>query len=216
MSKKTKEKPQEEKIEAAVKPTPEIQTKPNSEPLGLAGFNFEEFESLPTDASIKTKRELSMIPIKKPNAQQWFQIHPKWVCTWNVVIWKEDQNIFVVPRKMIPECSGQTKSVKFYVGIYPNSGVFLFPIPEADEDGKRNSWHESAEQVVLAARKGWRRMEPDRATSSYRIISPESKLDDPDWPPMSKMQIFEMAFKGAIIDSADHPVLKALRGKQLL
>jgi len=81
MSKKTKEKPQEVKIEAAVEPTPTSPTKPNQESFGLAGFNFEEFESLPTDASIKTKRELSMIPIKKPNAQQWFQIHPEWSCT---------------------------------------------------------------------------------------------------------------------------------------
>jgi hypothetical protein len=50
------------------------------------------------------------------------------------------------------------------------------------------------------------------ALSAYRIVVAEGTLPDPVWPDLTLSEILAIAFKDRIIDHADHPVLRRLRG----
>jgi len=46
----------------------------------------------------------------------------------------------------------------------------------------------------------------------YAIELPERDLGDPSWPELSQSEWYDLAFKGRVIDSFDHEVLRELRG----
>ena len=45
-----------------------------------------------------------------------------------------------------------------------------------------------------------------------RYSKAESAIPDPIWPDLSFEKIYRIAFKDRLINSADHPVIKRLRG----
>jgi hypothetical protein len=47
---------------------------------------------------------------------------------------------------------------------------------------------------------------------AYEIFEAESAIPDPVWPELSFEAIYRIAFKDRLIASADHPVIKRLRG----
>jgi hypothetical protein len=60
----------------------------------------------------------------------------------------------------------------------------------------------------------WVRVVSNRSLGAYDILTPKAELDGPIWPELSLAEILEIAFEGRIIETNDHPILKALRGEQ--
>jgi hypothetical protein len=48
---------------------------------------------------------------------------------------------------------------------------------------------------------------------SYDVFTASAQLAEPDWPALSLRELLAVAFKERLIESADHPVLKKLRGE---
>ena len=55
-------------------------------------------------------------------------------------------------------------------------------------------------------------MVADMALGAYRIHLAEGDLPDPLWPAKTLPELLKLAFKGRIVDSIDHPVVRRLRG----
>jgi hypothetical protein len=47
---------------------------------------------------------------------------------------------------------------------------------------------------------------------AYDVFEAMGELPEPEWPDISFNELITIAFKGRIIDSPDHPVLKRLKG----
>jgi hypothetical protein len=91
--------------------------------------------------------------------------------------------------------------------------LFIWPLT-LPLDGKSmgRSWHESALKAAEMAKDRWIRIVADKGLSGYRVHLAEGQIADPTWPQYSFGELLEIAFEGRIIRSADHPVIRDLRG----
>ena len=76
-----------------------------------------------------------------------------------------------------------------------------------------NPWHQSATEAVDMAKKGWIRIKANMNLGAYDIFQPLVDFADPVWPDKTMAEMVTLAFKGRVITTADHPVLKQLRGE---
>jgi hypothetical protein len=99
------------------------------------------------------------------------------------------------------------------LAVYRGSqSPFLWPL-KISTDGKENSWNDSARLAAEAAKDAWVRVKSDQVSGTYLAIRAESIQDEPYWPDMDMNEFVRLAFKDRFIDSADHPVVSKLRGR---
>jgi hypothetical protein len=99
------------------------------------------------------------------------------------------------------------------LAISRNNTIFIWPLKIPQPDGGRGKrWHESAFDARAWALKGWVKVRSDRSISGYRVFQPEGIIPDPKWPDMSFEEILEIALRGRIIKSSDHPVVRKYLG----
>ena len=55
-------------------------------------------------------------------------------------------------------------------------------------------------------------MAPDMSLGAYRIYTAEGQLSEPVWPDKSLTELLKLGFKDKVINSAEHPVIRKLRG----
>jgi hypothetical protein len=90
---------------------------------------------------------------------------------------------------------------------------FLWPIRLPGEDGKLDSWSQSAMDAAEAAKSSWVRITANMGLQGYEFLSATAQLAEPDWPDLGLGKVLEIAFRGKLIDSWDHVVLRRLRGE---
>jgi len=59
----------------------------------------------------------------------------------------------------------------------------------------------------------WTRIRSNRGLAGYDIEEPHAALPEPEWPELTLARAIELAFRDRLIDTADHPVLRQLRGQ---
>lgn len=188
----------------------------DEEKATLSGFDMDDFRAKPLNPDIKIKKQITTIPVGKPNKQKWFKIHPNMDYPAYLLVWEEDGSSYLVHPDMVPEISRQIKFVILHVAMYysPNlsHNIFLIPVPQPDSEGKWNNWHESLSVAVAIAKKKWVRLEPNKSIQGYDVINAEGDLGTPVWPDIPMERILAIAFKNNQILTEDHPKLKELRG----
>jgi hypothetical protein len=60
--------------------------------------------------------------------------------------------------------------------------------------------------------KRWARMVPDQAAGMYQLHVTPNLTAEPEWPDLTFLGVLKLAFRERLIDSADHPVVRRLRG----
>jgi len=92
--------------------------------------------------------------------------------------------------------------------------VFLWPVRLPSPDGRQLAWHHSAQVAAEMAMKRWIRVKANMSLGAYDIFEASCTIPEPEWPSdISFLKLLEIAFKGRLVDSLDHPVLKRLRGE---
>ena len=91
------------------------------------------------------------------------------------------------------------------------STVMFWPVRLPGQDGKIDTWNESALEIVRSHAGRWLRVQSNRESGSYDVIEPVSDFPAPEWP-ADPQAILKIAFRNRIITSADHPVVRQLRG----
>jgi hypothetical protein len=185
-----------------------------SDLASLMGFDMKDFIAKPSEEGIIFKRELTTIPVKIPNNQVWFRIHPTMEVPVYLLLWKEENERYLVHKNAIQYLQDQTKLNILYLGVYQNGNPFLFPVPQRDEKGKWQSWHESAFSIVKLAREKWIRAVPERSINGYTAVVSVTKLPDPIWPEKSMAELIAIAFRERIIFDDNHTIVKQLQGQK--
>jgi hypothetical protein len=101
--------------------------------------------------------------------------------------------------------------------VYPawvleNKASFFIPVPLPGPNGLRNPWHESLLHAIIRARTVWLRISANRDSGGYDIYEATAKLSEPTWPDATMEELLEIAFRGRIITSVDHPVIQEKLG----
>ncbi len=185
-----------------------------------------DFEKLKrgADPKIKVTQILANLTVGKPSSTAFFQIRsgegfePVQLFTYSpdtrgkdsqpYLVYDEFTQIFEEKHVLVP--------AKFYLYIVHGSGVMKldFISQRVDKSGNLNRYHTSRMECYEAAKTQWVQMQSNQDAGFYTWSLAENKLPAPEWPkkPATLIEAIELAFKGFIIDSADHPEIKKLRG----
>ena len=86
---------------------------------------------------------------------------------------------------------------------------FIWPLKTATD----NPWTRSAHDAVEIAMNRWIRLKPNMELGAYEVIAAVNQNREPVWPSLPFEKLIELAFRGRVIDTADHSVLRQLRGE---
>jgi len=160
---------------------------------------------------MQQQRKQTRLRVRKPNRQEWVRVHPNdgYRQLTRVLIdqremgkdayWISDE----LATALAPE---DTRLVELLTCINRQGEVFLWQLSVPSGDGRTNDWTESAREIAGVARESWVRVAPNVSEGRYDYYEPKISLPEPSWPEMGFDTMVELAFKGRIIDSADHPL----------
>jgi hypothetical protein len=168
-------------------------------------------------AGVGSKEVLIRVPVRRPKRTEFIRTHPDPQMQLAATVYAdrdENEDVFFVPKPMRDAFDeGQLRQVRLQLTISRRGTLFIWPIPlVVDGRSMGRSWHESAFKAAELAKGRWLRMAADKGLSGYRVHLAEGEIPEPTWPQYSFGELLEIAFEGHIIQSADHPVIRDLRG----
>lgn len=166
-------------------------------------------------ATLGVKKLLTNVLVGKPKKPQFFRTHLSDDMTFPAMILenKEARESYVVIPEVAQEISELVRPVMLHAAIDRQNNVSLIPVPLPGEDGTRNPWHESLAQAVEHAKLKWIRITANMHAGGYDVYEAEGELPEPEWPAHDIDALVQVAFRGKIITSLDHPVVQSLLGK---
>jgi hypothetical protein len=164
--------------------------------------------------TLGVKKVLTMVPVVKPTKDRFFRTHesPNWVYPAWVLENKATGETYIVSEEVASVLGGLVRAVELYTAIDRQNNVFFIPIPLPGPNGVRNPWHESLLQAVMRAKLVWLRITANKDLGGYEIFEATAKLPEPIWPDITMDELLEIAFRGRIITSPDHPVVQEKLG----
>jgi hypothetical protein len=166
-------------------------------------------------ATMGVKKLLTNVPVRKPRKPQFFRTHPSADMAFDGMLLqqKEKEESYLVVPGVAQQISELVQPVDLYAAIDRNNNVFLIPVPMPGESGVRNPWHESLFQAVEHSKQNWIRINANMHMGGYDVFEAQISLSEPDWPDHTIDNLVEVAFRGKIIQSLDHPVVQSLLGR---
>lgn len=168
-------------------------------------------------STLGVKKALLTVPVRKPDKSWFVRVHPaeEYALQTAVIELKEDRETYLVAPHLWSELATEaTFSPRaLFTAINRQAVLFLWPIRLPGPDGKVDEWSRSALEAAQMARTGWVRVAANMALGAYDVFQASGELAEPAWPETPFRDLLAVAFKGKLIDSLDHPVLRKLRGE---
>ena len=164
---------------------------------------------------MQQQRKQTTLRVRKPGRQEWIRVHSEedyrqlarvFVDQQDIgkdVYWIDDD----LAATLAPE---DTRLVELLASINRQGEIFLWQLSVPSGDGRTNDWTASAREIAEVAQGIWVRVAPNVSEGRYDYYEPQISLPDPAWPEMGFDRMVELAFKGRIIDSPDHPLYKLM------
>ena len=158
---------------------------------------------------------LTTIPVRKPGKQQFIRVSPDEAYQFDAALLEFDRETYLVAPTMMDVLSDEYRICRLVLGVARGaSSPFLWPLKLPREDGMSNPWNDSAMQAAEAAKSAWVRVMSDIQQGMYVTKTAEGITDEPIWPEEPMDDLMEIAFRGRLIMSDDHTVVRKLRGLQ--
>lgn len=171
------------------------------------------------NADVQVKRAVTVIPVRKPNRGEFVRTHPDpaYRLTTYCLEHREDatENYLVAPQ-LGAQLAGVEKAVSprtLVLSVNRHGVPFLWPLRPAVPGGRRDEWARSALEAAELATRSWVRVEADMAAAFYVCLVAQGQLPEPEWPTLEMREVLRVAFRDRFITTADHPVLRKLRGE---
>jgi len=166
-------------------------------------------------ATLGVKKLLTNVQVGRPKKSQFFRTHRSDDMTFPAMILenKESRESYLVAPEVAQVISELVRPVMLHAAIDRQNNPFLIPVPLPGEDGARNPWHESLARAVEHAKSKWIRITANIHIGSYDVYEAEGELPEPEWPAHDIDELVQVAFRGKIIKTLDHPVIQSLLGR---
>lgn len=162
------------------------------------------------------RKVISTIPCRKPNKSEWFAVRPgtEWRLQTAVLEVENgvDRATYLVARNLWTDLHGEISPALVVTCTNRAGDLFLWRVKLPGPDGRTNTWTESALRIAQAAETTWCRMVADTSNGHYTHYVPSAELPLPKWPDLDFHQILKIAFRDKFIESADHAIVRQLRG----
>jgi hypothetical protein len=165
-------------------------------------------------AQTMVKKALVTVPVRKPKNQDFIRVHPgeDFQLQTAVLELKDEGETYLVDPSLWSELSGEITPRLIVTTINTQKVVSLWALKLQGDDKRRNEWNRTALEAAEIAKKKWVRVQSNMSLGGYDVFVATANLPEPDWNDIDFQKLIETAFKDRVIDSIDHPVLKALRG----
>ena len=167
------------------------------------------------DEKLCVKKLITVVPIKKPSAQDFVRVHPdeNWRIQTSVIVLKDERETYLVDPDLWAEIPQELMPMQLVTAINRQKVLFLWPVKLPDSSGRRDNWNRSALDAIDAAKTGWVRVQANMSGGFYEVSAATGPLSEPEWPEISFQEIIRVAFRDHHIQSTDHPVIRSLRGE---
>lgn len=179
-------------------------------------LNFEDFKlSQDFESMVGIKKEILVVPVRKPDRQAWFQAHQgeEWRMPFALIEMKEDRETYLVSPQIYNELIGECIPKYLFCCQTRQGIIFLWSIKMPGPDGRLDQWNQSALQIVTEYAGRWIRVVANLALGAYEVYTSEAEFPPPVWPSEGFHSLLKKAFRGKIVESLDHPIIKRLRGQ---
>lgn len=161
------------------------------------------------------KKILVNVPVRKPNKSTFFRVRDgeEWVFSAFIYENKEVGDTYILTQDMAEIVPESVRRVQLYVAVDRRGNPMLIPLILPGEDGRRNAWHVSLGLAIERAKRKWVRVAANMTAGAYDVLEAQANLGEPEWDENTLEQLIEIAFRGKIISSLDHPAIQELLGR---
>lgn len=163
--------------------------------------------------AIGARQLLLTIPVRKPNRDEFFRVHPvHQLLTFSLELKAERETYFITQAvaSLVAEFIDPT-CLRLCVS---RQGVrFLWPVKLPKDDKRGDAWRKSAIEAAEIAVKKWVRISADMNLGAYQVFMASAELGDPKWPTETWPEVLKIALKDKRIDSEEHDVIRQLLGQ---
>ena len=166
-------------------------------------------------ANLGVKKAVLTVPVRKPN-RQWFirvRAGEEWRLQTGVIELADERETYLVDRSLWSELAGEIIPKVLFTGMSRQGVLFLWPVRLPGMDGRIDEWNRAALDAAQLATERWVSVRANMALGAYEVFEATGELPEPEWPELPFSKLVEIAFKDRFIRSADHPVLRRLRGE---
>jgi len=178
--------------------------------------NLADLALSPADGGGAMQEVLTHVPLERPKRQEFFRAHPDpaWSLTTSIVFDEENfgRDAYLVLPDMRAALLGDARPA-LLAPVITRQGVFKFwPLKVPLDESRPNPWFESSRDALERSKASWVCIKPDLALGAYRVLQAVGDIPNPVWPDRQPNELLEIAFRGRIIDSEDHPLVRRIRG----
>ena len=165
-------------------------------------------------AGLAVKKVLNKVPVGKPDRAKFFRVRGGDAWTFPVFLYEDKvaNETYIALPSVQPLLGSLARPAQLHAAIDRTDNPFLIPVIMPGEDGHWNSWHESLAQGVEMAKDHWVRLVANKSINAYDINQAQVTLAEPVWPDTTVEDLIKIGFRGKVIDSEDHAVIRALLG----
>jgi hypothetical protein len=179
---------------------------------------FDDLGALRKASKLTVQRKTIMVNVlvDKPANNSYFRVHPDWKLDGASVIRDVEGSsrtfYFVVPAMCVhPKLAPRLRRVTLaLVYTWPADALMIWPVPILGERDFK-AW-KSARAAYDLAQRQWTQIAWDETRADYLIEVAEKINHEPTWSDKSFEELLKLAFDGKVIDNADHPYVRRLRG----
>lgn len=181
-------------------------------------FDVDRLRSTPMN-DFSVEKVLLAVPVRRPSKHEFFRVHPDPAYTLDCFVLERSEEMssetYWVAPDMLSAVANLTRPVRIFTCVNKNGTAFLWPakLPTASSSGGRR-WADSALLIADHAKTSWVKMSGNKDLGAYDLFKAAGDLGEPAFPPAPLSDLLRLAFAGdRLINSIDHPVLKASRGE---
>jgi hypothetical protein len=181
------------------------------------GDIFDDLAALgrPIDEIIASEKLLTSLPVRKPKRDEWIRIHMEISARVHIYEARDENTFYIVLPGVVEPLQDVVRYVQLSLAVNYSGGVFVWPVTVPTER-KPHRAHITAFAAVEKAAREWIRISWGK--DEYDVYRRSSAKIEPAWPEeitnASEMLRFAAKAGGIeIIDSLDHPVVRAFQGR---
>lgn len=171
----------------------------------------QNYQSL---AGVRKVRET--VRVRKPNKQEFVRVHPgtEWRYPTFTLRLKSPAEDYLVAPELWDGLARELTPSELVLACNTFGDAFIWPLRLPGDDGRLDSWSESARAAAIRAETQFIRLIPNMRQSAYDLVESQDPMPEPEWPPESFESLLQLAFKGCYIDTLGHPIVRQLQGRQ--
>ena len=182
----------------------------------LAGVDLSSLRlSQDFASSVGVKKAILTVPVRNPSKQSFVRVRAgvEWCFETAIMNHKEEREMFLVDRSLVDALSAELSPRALRLGIDTLGNLFIWPLRLPSADGRFDEWGRTALEAASLAEKSWIRVMANTQLGAFEVYEARGSLAEPAWPDLTMDQLLRVAFKDRFINSADHPIVRRLRGE---